>query len=56
MRYAEVMNARGRGMRFFGDELSFCAVQEEYGTIVRVAQQKIDVSKKKVFTFCFRGV
>lgn len=56
VRYAEVTNAKGRGMRFFGDELSFCAVAQGEDTVVRVAQQKMDVSTKKVFTFCFRGV
>ena len=90
VRYAEITNDRGRGMRFFGDELSFSALPytphelenaahtyelpEVYYTVVRVAQQQmgvagddswgarvhpeylLDVSKKKVFTFCFRGV
>ena len=90
VRYAEILNAKGRGMRFFGDELSFSALPytphelenaahgyelpQVYQTVVRVAQQQmgiagddswgakvhpeylLDVSKKKVFTFCFCGV
>ena len=90
VRYAEITNARGRGMRFFGDALSFSALpytphelenaahtyelSEIHYTVVRVADQQmgiagddswgakvhpeylLDVSKKKVFTFCFRGV
>ena len=90
VRFAEVTDAKGRGMRFFGDELSFSALPytphelenaahsfelpEVHYTVVRVAQQQmgvggddswgakvypeylLDVSKKKVFTFCFRGV
>lgn len=70
VRYAEITNAKGRGMRFFGDEMSFNALPytphelenamhfyelpEVHYTVIRVAQQEI--SKKKVFTFCFRGV
>lgn len=70
VRYAEVTNSKGRGMRFFGEELSFCALPytphelenaahmdelpEIYNTVVRVAKQQN--SEKKVFTFCFRGV
>ena len=75
VRYAEITDAKGRGMRFFGDELSFSALPYTphelenathfyelpgvHYTVVRVAQQAIDLldnSKKKVFTFCFRGV
>lgn len=72
VRFAEVTDAKGRGMRFFGDELSFSALPytpheienaahayelpEVHYTVVRVAQQQMDISKKKVFTFCFRGV
>lgn len=90
VRFAEVTDRKGRGMRFFGDELSFSALPytphelenaahsyelpEVHYTVVRVAQQQmgvagddswgarvhpeylLDVSKKKVFTFCFRGV
>lgn len=90
VRFAEVTDRKGRGMRFFGDELSFSALPytphelenaahsyelpEVHYTIVRVAQQQmgvagddswgarvhpeylLDISKKKVFTFCFRGV
>lgn len=90
VRYAEITDAKGRGMRFFGDELSFSALPytphelenathayelpEVHYTVVRVAQQQmgvagddswgahvhpeylLDNSKKKVFTFCFRGV
>ena len=90
VRYAKVVDKKGRGMMFFGDELSFSALPytpheienalhsyelpEVHYTVVRVAQQQmgvagddswgarihpeylIDVSKKKVFTFCFRGI
>lgn len=90
VRYAKVMNRKGRGMLFFGDELSFSALPytphelenaahayelpEVHYTIVRVAQQQmgvagddswgarvhpeylIDVSEKKAFTFCFKGI
>lgn len=90
VRFAEVTDRKGRGMRFFGDELSFSALPytphelenaahsyelpEVHYTVVRVAQQQmgvagddswgarvhpeylLDVSKKKTFTFCFRGV
>lgn len=74
VRYAEITNGKGRGMRFFGDELCFsalpytphelenatniCELPEVHNTIVRVAQSEylLDVSKKKVFTFCFCGV
>ena len=70
VRFAEITNQEGCGMRFFGDELSFCALPytpfeienaqylEELPkvncTAVRVAST--DVSKKRVFTFCLRGV
>lgn len=70
VRFAEVTNAKGHGIRFFGDELSVCALPytpheienatrmdelpEVQNTVVRVALS--DVFKKKVFTFCFRGV
>ena len=90
VRYAEVVDKKGRGMRFFGDELSFSALPytphelenathvyelpEVHYTVVRVAKQQmgvagddswgarvhpeylLDVSGKKVFTFCFRGI
>ncbi len=72
VRYAELTNDKGRGMRFFGDALSFNALPytphelenathfyelpQVHYTVVRVAQQQFDISKKKVFTFCFRGV
>ena len=90
VRYAEITNDKGSGMRFFGDELSFSALPytphelenavhnyelpDVHYTVVRVAKQQmgiagddswrakvnpeylLDVSKKKVFTFCFRGV
>ena len=73
VRYAEITNDKGQGMRFFGDELSFNALPytphelenaahanelpEVHYTVVRVAkEQLLDDSKKKVFTFCFRGV
>ena len=70
VRYAELTNYKGRGMRFFGDDLSFRALPytphelenaesvdalpNVHDTVVRVALS--DISKKKVFTFCFRGV
>jgi len=70
VRFAEVTNHMGYGMRFFGEDLSITALpytpheienaanREEFpkvqNTVVRVALS--DVSKKKVFTFCFRGV
>ena len=73
VRFAEITNSKGRGMRFFGDELTFCALPytphelenaghvyelpEVHNTVVRVALQYLQTdSKKKVFTFCFRGV
>ncbi len=90
VRYAKVMDKKGRGILFFGDELSFSALPytphelenatHEYElpqvhyTVVRVAQQQmgvagddswgarvhpeylLDVSARKVFTFCFRGI
>ena len=90
VRYAKVTDMKGRGMMFFGDELTFSALPytpheienaahdfelpEVHYTVVRVAQAQmgvvgddswgakvhpeylIDVSKKKVFTFCFRGI
>lgn len=73
VRYAEITNDKGRGMRFFGDELNFGAMPYTphelenavhidelpglHNTVVRVAQQPMgDSFKKKVFTFCFRGV
>lgn len=90
VRYAKVVDKKGRGMMFFGDELYFSALPytphelenaahvyelpEVHYTVVRVAQQQmgvagddswgarvhpeylLDVSGKKVFTFCFRGV
>lgn len=70
VRYTELTNYKGRGMRFFGDDLSFRALPytphelenaesvddlpNVNNTVVRVALS--DISKKKVFTFCFRGV
>lgn len=90
VRCAEVTNRKGRGMRFFGDELSFSALPytphelenaahiyelpEVHYTVVRVAQQQmgvagddswgarvhpeylLDVSKRRTFTFCFKGI
>lgn len=90
VRYAKVMDLKGRGMMFFGDELSFSALPytphelenaaHEYElpqvhyTVVRVAKEQmgvagdnswgakvhpeylVDVSKKKEFSFCFRGI
>ena len=90
VRYAKVVDKKGRGMMFFGDELSFSALPytphelenaahsyelpEVHYTVVRVTQQQmgvagddswgarihpeylLDVSEKKVFTFCFRGI
>ena len=90
VRYAKVTDMKGRGMLFFGDELSFNALPYTphelenaahdfelppvHYTVVRVAQQQmgiagddswgarihpeylLDVSKQKVFTFCFRGI
>ncbi len=90
VRYAKVVDKKGRGMMFFGDELSFSALPytpheienaahsfelpQVHYTVVRVAQQQmgvagddswgarihpeylLDVSSKKVFTFCFRGI
>ena len=70
VRFAEIKDAQGRGMRFFGDELSFRALPYTpheienaehmselpavHNTVVRIAKQEF--SEKKVFTFCFRGV
>ena len=90
VRFAKVVDRKGRGMLFFGDELSFSALPytphelenaaHEYElpqvcyTVVRVAQDQmgvagdnswgakvhpeylVDVTKKKEFTFCFRGI
>lgn len=72
VRYAELTNSKGRGMRFFGDSLSLCALPytphelenathayelpQVHHTVVRVAKDLRNISKKKVFTFCFRGV
>ncbi len=90
VRHAAVVDKKGRGMLFFGDELSFNALPytphevenamheyelpEVHYTVVRVAQDQmgiagddswgarihpeylLDVSKQKVFTFCFRGI
>ncbi len=90
VRYAKVTDMKGRGILFFGDELTFSALPytpheienaahkfelpEVHYTVVRVAQAQmgvagddswgakvhpeylLDVSKKKVFTFCFRGI
>lgn len=90
IRYAKVVDKKGRGMLFTGDSLSFSALPytpheienaahtyelpEVHYTVVRVAQEQmgvagddswgaqihpeylLDVSKKKVFTFCFRGI
>ena len=90
VRYAKVVDKKGRGMLFTGDSLSFSALPytpheienaahtyelpEVHYTVVRVAQEQmgvagddswgaqihpeylLDVSKKKVFTFCFRGI
>ena len=90
VRYAKVVDKKGRGMMFFGDNLSFSALPytpheienaahsfelpEVHYTVVRVAQAQmgvagddswgakvhpeylLDVSKKKEFTFCFKGI
>ncbi len=90
VRYAEVVDLKGRGLRFFGDELSFSALPytpheienashsyelpQIHYTVVRVAEAQmgvagddswgalthpeylLDVSKKKVFKFCFKGI
>lgn len=90
VRYAKVMDKKGRGMLFFGDEMSFSALPytpheienaahgfelpQIHYTVVRVAEAQmgvagddswgalvhpeylLDVSKKKTFTFCFRGI
>lgn len=90
VRLAKVMNIKGRGLEFFGDELSFSALPytphemenaahayelpEVHYTVVRVAKEQlgvggdnswgapvhpeyhVDVSGKKLFTFCFRGI
>ena len=90
VRYAKVVDKKGRGMMFTGDNLSFSALPytpheienaahayelpEVHYTVVRVAQAQmgiagddswgaqihpeylLDVSEKKVFTFCFRGI
>ncbi len=90
VRYAKVVDRKGRGMLFFGDELSFSALPytphelenaahayelpEIHYTVVRVAEQQmgvagddswgarvhpeylLDISKRKVFTFCFKGI
>jgi len=90
VRYAEVVDIKNRGIRFFGDELSFSALPytphelenaahdyelpQIHYTVVRVAEAQmgiagddswgamthpeylLDVSKKKVFRFCFKGI
>jgi len=90
VRYAKVVDKKGRGMMFSGDNLSFSALPytpheienaahayelpEVHYTVVRVAKEQmgiagddswgarvhpeylLDVSEKKVFTFCFRGI
>lgn len=90
VRQAKVVDMKGRGMLFFGDELSFSALPytpheienaahtyelpRVHYTVVRVAEAQmgvagddswgakvhpeylVDVSKKKEFTFCFRGI
>lgn len=90
VRYAKIVDRKGRGMMFFGDEISFSALSytphelenarhsfelpQVHYTVVRVADAQmgvsgddswgakvhpeylLDVSKKKVFTFCFRGI
>ncbi len=90
VRWAKIMDKKGRGMLFSGDELSFNALPytphelenaahtyelpEVHYTVVRVAQQQmgvagddswgarvhpeylLDVSEKKVFSFCFKGI
>lgn len=90
VRYAKIVDRKGRGMMFFGDEISFSALPytphelenarhsfelpQVHYTVVRVADAQmgvsgddswgakvhpeylLDVSKKKVFTFCFRGI
>lgn len=90
VRYAKVVDKKGRGMLFTGDNLSFSALPytpheienaahayelpEVHYTVVRVAKEQmgiagddswgakvhpeylLDVSEKKVFTFCFRGI
>ena len=90
VRYAKVVDKKGRGMLFTGDNLSFSALPytpheienaahayelpEVHYTVVRVAKEQmgvggddswgaqvhpeylVDVSEKKVFTFCFRGI
>lgn len=90
VRFAQVMDKKGRGMCFFGDELSFSALPYTpheienathtfelppvHYTVVRVAQEQmgiggddswgalthpeylLDVSKKRIFTFYFKGI
>lgn len=90
VRYMKVMDKKGRGMLYFGDELSVNVLPYTphelenashsyelppvHSTVVRVAQQQmgvggddswgakvlpeylLDVSEKKVFRFCFRGI
>ena len=90
VRYAKVTDNNGRGMLFFGKELSFNALPytphelenamhiyelpQVHYTVVRVAKAQmgvagddswgarvhpeylLDVSKRKVFTFAFRGI
>lgn len=90
VRYAKVTDHQGRGMLFFGEELSFSALPYTpheienaahsyelppvHYTVVRVAQAQmgvggddswgakthpeflLDVSGRKEFTFCFRGI
>lgn len=90
VRYAKVVDKKGRGMLFTGDNLSFSALPytpheienaahsyelpEVHYTVVRVAEAQmgiagddswgarvhpeylLDVSEKKVFTFCFKGI
>ncbi len=90
VRFARVVDKKGRGMEFFGNVFSFSALPYTphelenamhayelppvHYTVVRLAQQQmgvsgddswgarvhpeylVDVSGKKEFTFCFRGV
>lgn len=90
VRYAKIVDKKGRGMIFFGDEMSVNALPytpheienaahgyelpQIHYSVVRVAQAQmgvagddswgskvhseylVDVSEKKVFTFCFRGI
>lgn len=90
VRWATLTDKKGRGLKFFGEELSFSALPYTphelenaahhyelppvHYTVVRVAEMQmgvggddswgaethpeylLDVKKKKVFRFCFRGI